>query len=143
MTVAVDDTKMQQLPCALGLRVKRRKRSREAVGRRPDVVSQLSLVAVSQKRALQLLRKHSEPLQLQQFFEILYQLRHGGVTRDAAFKLRDTAAIWRRGNWKHLSSVKAYEKQGRLASARLPVRKDLLARYAETKNRVWDRLLLS
>ena len=92
---------------------------------------------------MQLLKEHSEPLQLQQFFETLYQLRHGGVARDAALKLRDTAAVWRRGNWTQFSSVKAYEKQGRLANARLQVGKDMLARYAATRTRVWDRLLLS
>ena len=143
LTVAVDDKRMSQLPTVLALQVLRRRRSPECKNLKAAEVEAMPLFGVGQNRALKLLRQYAEPLGLKMFFETLYQLRHGGVTRDAGLKLREAPEIWRRGNWAQVSSVKHYEKQGRLASAKQMIRRDLLARSGEAQRRVWSRLLSS
>ena len=58
-------------------------------------------------------------------FELsLYQLRHGGASRDALTRRRDLQGIMDRGNWACMSSVKRYEKAARMqqALARSPSR---------------------
>ena len=43
-----------------------------------------------------------------------YGLRHGGASHDYAARLRDLLAIQRRGNWRTWTSVRRYEKSGRI-----------------------------
>eukprot|EP00439_Symbiodinium_sp_Y106_P031171 s2233_g3.t1 len=43
-----------------------------------------------------------------------YRLRHGGPSRDIATKWRTLADVQKRGRWKSFSSVRRYEKGGRL-----------------------------
>jgi hypothetical protein len=43
-----------------------------------------------------------------------YRLRHGGASRDFLLKRRSLEEIQRRGRWKSFSSVRRYEKGGRL-----------------------------
>ena len=45
----------------------------------------------------------------------LYVLRHSGASSDAWEERRDLSAIQRRGRWRAASSVRRYEKGGRLA----------------------------
>ena len=45
---------------------------------------------------------------------VLYQLRHGGASQDAFCQVRPLGAIQQRGNWKAPSSVRRYEKHGRV-----------------------------
>ncbi|CAE7686262.1 CPK3, partial [Symbiodinium sp. CCMP2592] len=43
-----------------------------------------------------------------------YRLRHGGASHDFVSKLRDLASIQMRGRWRSQSSVRRYQKGGRL-----------------------------
>ena len=43
-----------------------------------------------------------------------YRLRHGGATTDFARKLRSLESIQQRGRWKSQSSLRRYQKGGRL-----------------------------
>lgn len=44
-----------------------------------------------------------------------YRFRHGGASHDCGNQLRDLAAIQQRGRWKTASSMRRYQKGGRLA----------------------------
>jgi hypothetical protein len=46
---------------------------------------------------------------------MLYQLRHSGASLDAALRLRSIQQVQQRGRWAAFSSVRRYEKGGRLA----------------------------
>jgi hypothetical protein len=46
---------------------------------------------------------------------MLYQLRHSGASLDAALRLRSIQQVQQRGRWASFSSVRRYEKGGRLA----------------------------
>ena len=46
--------------------------------------------------------------------ECVYQLRHGGASRDRLRMLRSMAEIQRRGRWQVARSMRVYDKPGRL-----------------------------
>ena len=61
------------------------------------------------------LTQSQRELELQRLGELQpYRLRHGGASHDYSSKLRDLAAIQMRGRWRSQSSVRRYEKGGRL-----------------------------
>ncbi|OLP86219.1 Calcium-dependent protein kinase 3 [Symbiodinium microadriaticum] len=61
------------------------------------------------------LTQSQRELELQRLGELQpYRLRHGGASHDYSSKLRDLAAIQMRGRWRSQSSVRRYQKGGRL-----------------------------
>ncbi|OLQ05790.1 hypothetical protein AK812_SmicGene10971 [Symbiodinium microadriaticum] len=55
----------------------------------------------------------------------LYRLRHGGASHDFAAKHRDLAAIQMRGRWRSATSVRRYQKGGRLVQLFNSLTKDV------------------
>ena len=53
-------------------------------------------------------------MNLEKVVESPYQCRHGGPSRDRLVKLRTLAEIKKRGRWDTDSSVRIYEKAGRI-----------------------------
>ena len=68
----------------------------------------------SRPQLLHAFRDSAERLNALWLAPTLYVLRHGGASRDAGLRLRSLPEIMRRGRWSQLSSVKTYEKHGRL-----------------------------
>jgi hypothetical protein len=53
-------------------------------------------------------------LGLERFKLVTYQTRHGGATRDILMQRRDLEEVRKRGQWRTYSSLRRYEKSGRL-----------------------------
>ena len=53
-------------------------------------------------------------LGLERFHLVTYQARHGGATRDILLGRRDQESVRKRGHWRTYTSLRRYEKSGRL-----------------------------
>ena len=82
---------------------------RQGAGRRPDQ----SLFDLDQPTFSGLFRKAGQELGLVDIHP--YQLRHTGASVEFASQSRSLAEIKRRGRWKSDTSVRRYEKGGRLS----------------------------
>ena len=58
--------------------------------------------------------KAAKRLGLEQWCLTTYQARHGGATRDILLQRREMEEVRKRGHWKTYSSVRRYEKSGRV-----------------------------
>lgn len=79
-------------------------------------------------------------LKLDFYMETPYQNRHGGLSRDLAMKLRDRANAQRRGRWAVDTTVRNYDKAGRLQDIMRRVPKGL-ADYADTIKKNFSRFV--
>ena len=70
-----------------------------------------SLSAADYKEAFKLAARD---LKLEKWNLMSYQARHGGATRDILLRRRDLEEVRKRGQWQSYSSVRRYEKSGRL-----------------------------
>jgi len=68
----------------------------------------------------------------------LYQARHGGASRDALLRRRDLEGIKRRGRWSTTSSVRRYEKHGRMQLALSRTPNDVMEFCLKATARVQD-----
>ena len=68
----------------------------------------------SQRELLQVARAAAVQLNVGWLLPALYVMRHGGASRDIAFRLRSLEQVMRRGRWALLTSLKLYEKHARL-----------------------------
>jgi hypothetical protein len=73
-----------------------------------------SLWDFSMRELIDVFLKHSEVLDLSGQIVCLYQMRHGGASHDKFTNKRDMPSIQRRGRWNVVSSLKRYEKHGRV-----------------------------
>ena len=87
-----------------------------ASGRRQGgAAANASLFSVSQAEVARAWRQAIQALGIDKLGAChVYQLRHSGPSHDYAANLRDLEQIRRRGRWKSWSSVRRYEKGGRL-----------------------------
>ena len=53
-------------------------------------------------------------LGLERFELVTYQARHGGASRDIMMQRRDLEEVRKRGQWRTYTSVRRYEKSGRV-----------------------------
>jgi hypothetical protein len=65
---------------------------------------------------VQSFERHCKKLGFWPQIECLYQLRHGGASHDKFVRKREDMAIQRRGRWSVPSSLRRYEKHGRVQS---------------------------
>ena len=111
--ISLADSRAPWLGPLLGRLKARRRRQLSAQGIRREDLDQQPLWEFSHAEFLEAFRTAARSLDVLWLAETLYVLRHGGASRDA-LGLRDLNAIMRRGRWGHISSIKHYEKHGRL-----------------------------
>ena len=80
------------------------------------------LLPLAYREFFSLFKKAALQAQLHALDPVPYQLRHGGVSHDLQQRVRDLASAKARGRWLSDSSMKRYEKHGRLTAMlhRLP-----------------------
>ena len=124
-TVALDDSRLPGLGLLLSRQVahqQRRLRLKEG--------ADAPLWDFTAKQLLDAWHEAVGRLSLGSTLECMYQLRHGGASRDQLLHLRSTAQIQRRGRWAAVSSLRTYNKPGRLQQLLAQTPGPLL-RYAE------------
>jgi hypothetical protein len=78
----------------------------------------------------------AKDLKLEKHRLVTYQARHGGATRDILLKRRDLEEVRKRGHWRTYSSLRRYEKSGRLQKVLQVTPPDVLAFCQSVEHRV-------
>ncbi|CAE8591600.1 unnamed protein product [Polarella glacialis] len=112
--IALDDTRMPWLGPALGKHAARRCKHFMQKGMSKADADKQPLWGFGQAEAYKEFHHAAEQVGLGWLAPTSYVLRHGGVSRDIALKLRSLEEAQRRGRWATLTSIKHYEKHGRL-----------------------------
>ena len=96
--------------------------------------------------AYQCLREHLleavRSLNLMWLIDSPYAFRHAGASRDVLMKLREMNGVQRRGRWAALSSLKHYEKHGRVQWLMHKLGSALLAQGRQARNFFEKRFLV-
>jgi hypothetical protein len=90
----------------------------------------LPMWAAGAAKAKEEFEEATRELKVQQLLKTRYQNRHGGPSRDKELKLRETVDVQKRGHWEAASSVRNYEKHGRVQMMRKQLGSGLIA-YGE------------
>ena len=125
-TVSLDDSRFLFLGDLLGEHAAQQKLKRGV--KDPDVpVEMWDFSGTTLRRAW---HTAVQELKLDFAVECLYQLRHGGASRDQLLRLRSTGEVQRRGRWATPNTLKIYGKPGRLQQILSKTPKSLL-QYAK------------
>eukprot|EP00930_Biecheleria_cincta_P053049 TRINITY_DN38396_c0_g1_i1.p2 TRINITY_DN38396_c0_g1~~TRINITY_DN38396_c0_g1_i1.p2 ORF type:complete len:477 (+),score=104.97 TRINITY_DN38396_c0_g1_i1:122-1552(+) len=112
--ISLDDARMTFLGPALGRVAARRLAHFKSRGMSTQEAMLQRLWSFSQAEVLASFQQAGRALGIEFVTKTLYVLRHGGVSRDIGLKLRSLPEAQRTGNWAVPSSLKHYEKHGRL-----------------------------
>ena len=107
--IALDDTRMPWLGAALGAHAQRRLVFFRSCGMGESEAKAQRLWSFSQAAVLKSFQHAGRALEMEFLTKSLYVLRHSGVSRDVALKLRSLPEAQRRGNWAVASSLRNYE----------------------------------
>ena len=109
-TAALDDARLPYLGPCLATQARARLAQAARAGARGDV----SMREFGPRELLLEWQRAVSALRLEFSLECMYQLRHGGASRDTLMQLRPQPAIQRRGRWTVEKSMRVYAKPGRL-----------------------------
>ena len=119
-TVILDDTRLPELGALLEEHVSRREAAEK---RSPDKT--IPLWGIDAQTVHEQFIQATGALRIDKHYRSQYQNRHGGPSRDRELKLRSLEEVQRRGHWALSTSVRNYEKAGRLALMRRNVGKSV------------------
>ena len=112
LTVVLDDVRDPQL--GRDLLEQKRERLLRAGVKEEDDTGEISLWSFRAAQFSAAWSSAIEHLALGSLCTTPYQNRHGGPSRDIQLKLRTMEEVQKRGHWKAASSLRNYEKAGRL-----------------------------
>jgi len=127
--IILDDVRCQWLGQALLQHVQSRRRVLR--GRGVVIQEDLdegALWSFGQGEMLVVVKALGKQFGMENLVKSLYNLRHGGASRDTLMKLRGLAEVMRRGRWAHLESVRHYEKHGRVTKTLSALPRGLIER---------------
>ncbi|CAE8582583.1 unnamed protein product [Polarella glacialis] len=124
-TVELDDVRLPTLGGLLCEQAERR-RALKGISEKQDT-GDVCLWSFAAGGYLKVWREGVRVLGLGHVLQSPYQNRHGGPSRDRLLKLRSLADVQRRGRWMTTSSLRIYEKPGRVQQVLNQVSADLIS----------------
>jgi hypothetical protein len=112
--ILLDDPRAVWLGDALELQCQRRKAQLRAQGLKAAEIQKQPLWSLGVVQMNKVFAEAVADCGLEWLIETSYQLRGSGASRDILMKLRSMEEVQRRGCWGHMSSIRHYEKHGRL-----------------------------